>query len=278
MTDIVSWEEAVRRLIADPVSVDLVRACYYDLPLEKAAQRYYASAEWNSLRAIVGRGPGAALDVGAGNGIVSHALVQDGWVVSALEPDPSDLVGAGAIRRLATHAGCDIQVLEGFGEDVGLPSASFDLVIARQVMHHARDLDDFCIEMARLLKPGGCFFSFRDHVADNEAQKEQFFREHPLHHLYGGENAYSVARYRAALEGAGLRVSQSWGHFAAPFNFSPTTSHEVVRGVVGKLLPGPLADMAAVVLGGALYPPVGRLLSWLYRHPGRHIAFLACKS
>ncbi|HEU0162931.1 MAG TPA: class I SAM-dependent methyltransferase [Rhizomicrobium sp.] len=273
----VSWEEAVRRLTADPDAAGLVHDCYYDAPLEKAAERFHASDEWRSVRKVIGTGPGMALDVGAGNGIVSYALARDGWTVSALEPDPSDLVGAGAIRRLAAHAGIPIAVLEGFGEQVGMPPASFDLVIVRQVVHHAHDLDGFCREMARLLKPGGRFFSFRDHVADDEAQKQQFFREHPLHHLYGGENAYSVARYRAALEGAGLAVEKSWGHFAAPFNFAPTSPRQVVRGVAGKVLPGPLADAAAALLGGPLYPPVGALLSRLYRHPGRHVAFLARK-
>lgn len=274
----VSWEDAVRRLIADPAAAELVRDCYYDAPLEKAAERYHASPEWASVCAVIGKGPGTALDVGAGNGIVSFALVRDGWSVSALEPDPSDLVGAGAIRRLSAHAGRTIQVLESFGEDVGLPPASFDLVIARQVVHHAQNLDSFCCEMARLLKPGGRFFSFRDHVADDETQKEQFFREHPLHHLYGGENAYSAAQYRAALEGAaGLRVEKRWGHFAASFNFAPSTAGAIVRDAAGKVLPGPLADIASLLLGGVFYPPVGRLLSRLYRHPGRHIAFLARK-
>lgn len=274
----VSWEEAVRRLIGDPASTALVRDCYYDAPLERAAERYHASAEWDAVRAVIGAGAGKALDVGAGNGIVSYALACDGWSVSALEPDPSALVGAAAIRQLAQHAGKDIQVLESFGENVGLPPDSFDLVIARQVVHHAHDMNGFCREMTRLLKPGGKFFSFRDHVADNDAQKARFFAEHPLHHLYGGENAYSEMRYRDALESAGLRVQRQWGHFAAAFNFAPMTARDVVRGAAGKLLRGPLASGVAAVLGNdTIYPFIGALLSRLYRHPGRHIAFLAEK-
>lgn len=273
----VSWEDAVLRLIADPASAELVRDCYYDAPLEKAAERYHASPEWSSVRSVIGKGPGTALDVGAGNGIVSFALAKDGWNVSALEPDPSDIVGAGAIRRLSAYGGRDIRVLEAFGEKVDLPPSSFDLVIARQVVHHAQDLNGFCREMSRLLKSGGIFFSFRDHVADDVAQKEQFFREHPLHHLYGGENAYSGREYHSALEGAGLRVMNSWGHFAAPFNFAPSTTNMVVLGAARKVLPGALAGVVAKLLSGALYPSVGRLLSRLYRHPGRHIAFLARK-
>ena len=41
-----------------------------------------------------------ALDLGAGRGISSYALAREGWQVTALEPDPSMLIGAGAIRSL----------------------------------------------------------------------------------------------------------------------------------------------------------------------------------
>ena len=274
----VSWEEAVRRLIADPQAAGLVRDSYYDAPLERAAARYHESAEWHSVRRVIGRGPGAVLDVGAGNGIVSYALARDGWTVSALEPDVSELVGAGAIRDLARRTATNIRVLENFGEQVSLPAQSFDLVIARQVVHHARNLDAFAREMARLLKPEGRFFSFRDHVADDEAQRTRFFDEHPLHRLYGGENAYSEARYRAALAHAGLQIVRRWGHFGAAFNYAPQTSRGIVRAVAGRLLPGPLAEAVASLLSTPLlYPPLGSLLSRLYRHPGRHIAFLARK-
>jgi SAM-dependent methyltransferase len=273
-----SWEDAVRRLIADPQAATQVHDSYFDAPLEQAAARYHASEEWRAVRAVIGRGPGAALDVGAGNGIVSYALARDGWTVTALEPDPSALVGAAAIRGLAGSAGLDISVLENFGEDIALPPASFDLVLARQVMHHARDLAAFGREMARLLKPGGQLLSFRDHVADDDVQRAQFFEEHPLHRLYGGENAYSEAEYENALAGAGLTICRKWGHFAAAFNYTPLSPRQITANAAGRLLPGPLARAAAAVLSGPwLYPAVGRLLSRLYRRPGRHVAFLARK-
>ncbi|MCU0885274.1 MAG: hypothetical protein MUC44_10055 [Beijerinckiaceae bacterium] len=72
----------------------LARAAYFDEPVA-AALRYQASAEFGAVRALLPPKAGRALDLGAGNGILSHALAREGWAVTAVEPDPSELVGAG---------------------------------------------------------------------------------------------------------------------------------------------------------------------------------------
>src|SRR5690349_8888902 len=96
-----TWEDAVRWLRDQPGAQAVVRDAYFDDPLLQAAERYWQSNEWHAVRQIIGIGPGRALDVGAGRGIASYALARDGFEVTALEPDPSDLVGGGAIRALA---------------------------------------------------------------------------------------------------------------------------------------------------------------------------------
>ena len=75
--------------------------------------------------------------------------------MTAVEPDPSTLVGAGAIRALSQETGVAIEVVEAFGEAIPLEAAGYDVVVARQVLHHANDLGQFCREMARLVRPGG---------------------------------------------------------------------------------------------------------------------------
>ena len=92
-----SWEQAVEWLRNQPEKNDLVKACYFDDPLVDAAERFYQSLEWTELRKLFPIKKGRALDLGAERGIASYALAKDDWQVSALEPDPSDLVGAGAI-------------------------------------------------------------------------------------------------------------------------------------------------------------------------------------
>ena len=99
-----SWEQAVAWLIAQPDRQDLVRDCYFDRPALEAARRFHLSEEWRAVRAFFPETRGRALDVGAGNGVAGYALARDGWDVTALEPDPSALVGARAIRALAGNA------------------------------------------------------------------------------------------------------------------------------------------------------------------------------
>lgn len=273
-----TWEEAVRSLVDDPAKAELVRDCYFDLPVERAAERFHASAEWGAVRNILGPARGRALDIGAGNGIVSYALASDGWQATALEPDPSDLVGSGAIRRLSAHFNANIEILEGFGEAIPMPDASFDLVLARQVLHHAGDLNAFCAEVARVLKPGGVFFAYRDHVVNGPEQLQMFFDRHPLHSLYGGENAFPEGTYRDAIAKAGLDVRRRWRQFEAAFNFAPKSPYDIAFEAASRALPVPLARPLAAVAGSRrLYPLLGKALSTVDRRPGRIVAFLAVK-
>lgn len=163
-----SWEEAVAWLRRQPDQSQLVVDCYYDDPLKKAAHRYWQSDEWESIqRRLVSRS-GKALDVGAGRGITSYAMARDGFAVTALEPDPSHLVGAGAIRALADETGLPIHVVEDFSERLLFANDEFDLVFARAVLHHMRDLEKVCQEFFRVLKPGGLLIVIREHVISRE--------------------------------------------------------------------------------------------------------------
>ena len=113
---LITWEQAVEQLRDDPAQAELVKACFYDDPLTETAARYAASSEWRALAKLLPAGKGQALDVGAGRGIVSHALASSGWRVTAAEPDPGAIVGAGAIRSLSTLTGVPIEVIECAGE------------------------------------------------------------------------------------------------------------------------------------------------------------------
>lgn len=257
-------------LRAQPEQYDLVRACYFDDPLPAAAKRFHTSPEWRAVQGLLQELEcGQALDLGAGRGISSFALARDGWKVTALEPDPSCLVGAGAIRTLAAEAGLTIKVVESWGEQLPFVDGSFDLVYARQALHHARDLDALCREIARVLRPGGTLLATREHVIDRPGDLERFQAGHPLHRLYGGEQAFTLERYRQAFAQAGLAVRKTIATYSSDINLHPATQQDIRGKVAARLhLPLPMPLFRGVVV-----PILNR---WL-RDPGRLYTFAGVK-
>jgi SAM-dependent methyltransferase len=247
----------------------LVRACFFDDPLVDAAARYYLSTEWQAVRRLLRPACGSALDVGSGRGISAFALAKDGWDTTALEPDPSEIVGAGAIRKLAAETNVSLHVVETRGEALPFEDCSFDLVHVRQALHHARDLRQLCTEIARVLKPGGNLIATREHVLSRKSDLDQFLRAHPLHYLYGGENAFLLEDYLSAMGHAGIRLTRVLNPLESDINMYPETLKSVKEAYARKLrLPSPLfvPDM---------------LLSWKGRRsndPGRLYTFFGHKA
>lgn len=261
-----TWEEAVLWLRDRPEHAQLVRDCYFDDPLPAAAERFHRSTEWAATRGILStyaaHRRGEALDVGAGRGISSYALASDGWTVTALEPDASDVVGAGAIRSLCRSTGIGIEVSESFGEDLPFPDASFDLVYARQVLHHASDLGAFCGQVRRVLRPGGLFFACRDHVVRSESGLARFLEKHPLHSLYGGENARRLAEYSDAIRAAGLRLERVYAPHESDVNLFPDTVASRRRNLARSFhLPDAFGPLLLAVLSRIRHVP-GELYSF----------------
>lgn len=94
----------------------------------------------------------AILDVGCGNGSILRRLQARGY---------RDLHGLElsdyAIERLSASG---IAMHRGRLPDIALPDASFDVVIASQVLEHMIRRGRFVAELARVLKPGGRAFVF----------------------------------------------------------------------------------------------------------------------
>lgn len=264
-----NWEQAVLWLRGQPGQEELVRACFYDDPLIDAARRFHASHEWQAVRELLPRRTGRALDVGAGRGIGSYALARDGWRVVALEPDPSDIVGAGAIRALAREAGLAIDVVNEAGEQLPFADGSFDLVYCRQALHHARDLQQFCKEIARVLRTGGTFIATREHVISSRQDLAVFLNNHPLHHLYGGEHAYLMGEYVAAIRDAGIHLSRTLNPLASEINLYPETFAGVKQRVARLVFfpfPSMIPRFVLRVLGRFVNEP-GRLYSFVGTKP-----------
>lgn len=277
------WEEAVAWLRAQPDKSKLVRECYFDDPLQTAAERFVGSQEWLEVVKQLPAPSGLALDLGPGRGITSYALAREGWQVVALEPDASDLVGAGAIAGLAHDSKLPLTVVRGYGEQAPFSDRSFQLVLGRQVLHHARDLSRLCREVSRLLAPGGLFLCTREHVISRACDLGPFLETHPLHHLYGGENAFLLRDYLNAIRGAGLKVRRAWAPLESPINYYPL-SEDTRRQrclsflplktlqAIGELITRPNGSMRQVILAW-----LARLFAGRDNTPGRLYSFLAVR-
>jgi len=279
-----TWEEAVQWLREQPDQADLVRDAYFDDPLFEAAERFANSTEWKETRRYLPIVPGKALDVGAGRGIASFALARGGWQVTALEPDPSNLVGAGSIRQLARDANLQIEVVEEFGESLPFADASFDLVYGRQVLHHAHNLRQLCQEMTRVLKPGGVLIATREHVISEPGDLPRFLKKHPLHHRYGGEHAYLLEDYVAALQDAGLHLRHVLGQWQSAINYFPMSETEQRERILRPLIRRVGAPVANVLAapgtpwGNFVFNQLMQAVTNRDNTPGRLYSFIAHRS
>lgn len=268
-------DEAILHIRRDPRFADLVRDAYLGPDVRDSADRFRSSAEFAEVDGLVGariRG-GVVLDLGAGNGIASRAFFDLGAArVVALEPNPSREVGLGAMRRLGLGPG--MGAIGAVGERLPLRDATVDVVYARQALHHTRDLRRVARECARVLRRGGVFLACREHVVDDDAQRETFLRNHPVHRLAGGENAFPLATYLDAVASAGLDVRRVWRPWDSVINAFPAvrSAGELERyprayletrwGRIGRWA-GSLPGARSVVRAWLNRPLPGRLYSFM---------------
>jgi SAM-dependent methyltransferase len=275
-----TWELAVQWLREQPDKQELVKAAYYDDPLPAAAQRYWRSEEWQAIRPLLPPASGQALDVGAGRGISSYALAKEGFAVTALEPDASALVGAEAIRGLAAICDLAIEVTQDFSERLPFPDSQFDVVFARAVLHHTSDLSAACREFFRVMKPGGRLLAVREHVISLPEDLPAFLDLHPLHKLYGGENAFLLTQYKAAIEAAGFRIDTVLAPLESAINYAPHTEASLKTELSKRIshgLPGAKQLIAGLLGVPHLWAVARNLLGRVDHRPGRLYSFIAQK-
>lgn len=121
---------------------------------QRAARHYergrpgYPPAAVAHLKRALAIAPGShVLDLAAGTGKLTRALIDSGGELIAVEPV------AGMREQLqATTAG--VRVLEGTAEAIPLPEASLDAVVVAQAFHWF-DAPAAAAEIHRVLRPGG---------------------------------------------------------------------------------------------------------------------------
>ena|SRR5690606_15625408 len=147
--------------MADPTDADTATRA---LSFGSAADRYdelrptYPLA---ALRWAVGERPCRVVDLGAGTGILSRQLHALGHDVVPVEPDP------GMRHRLGARSP-QLTPLAGRAEEIPLPGASVDAVVAGQA-YHWFDPEPAHAEAARVLRPGGHFAAMWNRRDDSVA-------------------------------------------------------------------------------------------------------------
>jgi ubiquinone/menaquinone biosynthesis C-methylase UbiE len=229
------WEEAVLDYCNQPNNSQALLDNYFDENVVEAAERFSNSIEFAETLKLIPESARNILEIGAGRGIASYAFAKRGFNVTALEPDTGSFIGSSAIKQLAQKTSTNIHIVEDFGEGLPFHNESFDVVYIRQALHHAKDLDQFCSEAARVLAKNGIFIAVREHVIDKPGDLNIFLESHPLHHRYGGENAFTVHQYKNALRNSGLKAITVLTTFDSDINLYPSSKESVKENIKRKL-------------------------------------------
>ena len=260
----------------------LVEDCYLDEDILGAAERFYKSEEFSSVIEYISyRGvsaPGLVLDLGGGNGIASLAYHWAGYGAVLADPDDDEVVGTGAIASFLKTGEFKIGICKAVGEHLPFSKGAFNIVYLRSVLHHVSDLDTICIEIYRVLRPGGIFIATREHVISKPNDLDIFLRNHPVHQYTGGENAFLLKRYYKAIKRAGFRKVKVLGPWESVMNYYPMSQSQFAEQcsislsrLFGHRLGRYFADKNLV---SRLY---GWYLTRLDHTPGRPYSFIAIR-
>ena len=73
----------------------------------------------------------------------------------------------------------------------------------------------------------GFLIATREHVISKKSDLDTFLNSHPLHKLYGGENAFLLKQYQNAISKAGLKMKSIYGPYESVINYFPIPQSRV---------------------------------------------------
>ena len=117
----------------------------------------------------------------------------------------------------------------------------------------------------------------REHVISRPEDLPTFLDLHPLHKIYGGENAFLLHQYLDAIRGAGFELQRVLAPLESPINFAPH-SRKTLQLEIARRIGGSVPGLSGVVAWGLGLPLVWTLLlpllSRIDHRPGRHYSFV----
>ena len=91
------------------------------------------------------------LDIGCGAGLLAEPLARLGGEVTGLDPAPGNIEVA---RQHAAETGASLSYRAATVEHLAEEGASFDVVLAMEVVEHVRDMPSFVRKACGLVRPG----------------------------------------------------------------------------------------------------------------------------
>lgn len=161
-----------------------------------------------------------ALDVATGGGHTALALAAHvGQVVASdLTPKMLDAAREFIEQQGATNVSFEL----ADAEQLPFLEQSFDIVSCRIAPHHFGDVQLFCKEVARVLKPGGRFV-LMDSVSPDDDNLDAFINELEWRRDTTHVRSYSLGEWHTFIEHAGLTVD-SYEHIVRQFDYETWTA------------------------------------------------------
>jgi len=147
------------------------------------------------VRKNTGLHRGRLLDLGSGTGAFVREMMQHGWVVTGLEPDP----GAREVARQTFH--CE---LKNTDELFKLESHSFDAITLWHVLEHVHDLQKNVQQLKNLLKENGrLMVAVPNYSSFDASVYKQYWAAYDVpRHLYH----FSPPSMKVLVENNGMRI------------------------------------------------------------------------
>lgn len=95
------------------------------------------------------------LDLGAGNGWLSHRVALEGHCATALDIRGDEVDGLGAAQPFVQRTGGRMRTAVAPFEAIPAEAGSFDIAVFNASLHYATDLAAVLAEAARVVRPGG---------------------------------------------------------------------------------------------------------------------------
>ena len=167
-------------------------------PVRRLIQHHWAAPR---LIELGGRVDGLhALEIGCGRGEGVRVILERFGAARVTAVDLDEEMIARARQRLPPDQLARVELRVGSVAALELPDASVDAVFGFGIIHHLPDWRGALDELARVLRPGGRFFSEESFTAFIDHPVWRRLLEHPRHDRFDPE------AYRTALEARGFEI------------------------------------------------------------------------